>query len=122
MPTGGEVTHLVDAPGRAVARTCRPRPLDPPGGNVFQVPEPPAPLHAEWLASHHEWGPGSHEDRYGLRSSDDVTSPAGFFAWVLRLVDQSDRPKASSAGRVPVATGGWSRDGRLLGALRCVMS
>jgi len=87
---------------------------------VFQVPEPPAPLHAEWLASQHEWGPGSHEDGYGLRSSDAVTSPAGFFAWVLRLVDQSDRAKASSAGRVPVATGGSSRTAGCSG--HCVAS
>lgn len=66
------------------------------------MPELVAPtvrLHAAWLAAHREWGPGLHEDGFGLRPSDEVTSPAGFAAWVARLTDQSD-PAKPLDGRV----------------------
>jgi predicted acetyltransferase len=68
------------------------------------VPElivPTVRLHAEWLEAHEEWGPGAHEDGFGLRPSDDVGSPPGFAAWVRRLLDQADRGKATAEGRVP---------------------
>ena len=62
---------------------------------------PTASLHAAWLDAHDEWGPGVHEDGFGLRPSDDVRSPVGFAAWVRRMLDQSDPAKASALGRVP---------------------
>jgi predicted acetyltransferase len=43
---------------------------------------PTTSLHAAFLACHHEWGPGLHEDGFGLDAGDDVASPAGFAAWV----------------------------------------
>lgn len=67
------------------------------------MPELIAPtvrLHAEWLVAHEEWGPGTHEDGFGLNPSDDIDSPAGFGTWVRRLLDQSDPAKASEMGRV----------------------
>jgi len=48
-------------------------------------------LHAAWLASHAEWGPGLHEDGFGLLPEDDVESPAGFEAWLERLAAESAR-------------------------------
>ncbi|MER7333614.1 MULTISPECIES: GNAT family N-acetyltransferase [unclassified Micromonospora] len=54
------------------------------------MPELTAPavrLHSAWLEAHEEWGPGLHEDGYGLGPSDEVDSPAGFAAWVARLRD-----------------------------------
>ena len=54
------------------------------------VPELIAPtvrLHDAWLAAHREWGPGPHEDGFGLLRSDEVVTPAGFAAWVARLAD-----------------------------------
>jgi len=51
---------------------------------------PTARLHAAWLEAHTEWGPGQHEDGFGLRPSDEMDSPAGFAAWLARLADQSD--------------------------------
>jgi predicted acetyltransferase len=59
---------------------------------------PTARLHIAWLEAHEEWGPGVHEDGFGLQPSDEVDSPAGFAAWVTRLTDQSDPAKAA-AGR-----------------------
>ncbi|MFE3195117.1 GNAT family N-acetyltransferase [Nocardia sp. NPDC059240] len=47
--------------------------------------EPTTRLHAAWLEAHTEWGPGHHEDGFGLQHSDDVTSPTGFATWVATL-------------------------------------
>ncbi len=40
-----------------------------------------------WLEAHAEWGPGLHEDGFGLLPDDEVRSPAGFASWVRRLSD-----------------------------------
>lgn len=48
---------------------------------------PEATWHPAWLEAHEEWGPGLHEDGFGLLASDDVTSPLGFASWVTRLLD-----------------------------------
>ncbi|WP_258725296.1 GNAT family N-acetyltransferase [Cellulomonas sp. NS3] len=62
--------------------------------------EPTTALHASWRAAHEEWGPGLHEDGFGLRPSDEVGSDAGFRTWVARLTGES-----APAGRVdPGAT------------------
>ncbi|MGW4489083.1 GNAT family N-acetyltransferase [Amycolatopsis sp. NPDC004368] len=50
---------------------------------------PTARLHAAWLDAHAEWGPGRHEDGFGLAPADDVASPAGFAAWVARLAGEA---------------------------------
>ena len=47
--------------------------------------EPDAGRHSAWLESHREWGPGLHEDGFGISPSDEVESAAGFAAWVDRL-------------------------------------
>jgi predicted acetyltransferase len=52
---------------------------------------PTTRLHSAWLDAHAEWGPGLHEDGFGLAPTDEVDSPAGFAAWVARLADQSDQ-------------------------------
>jgi predicted acetyltransferase len=48
---------------------------------------PTAQLHTPWLDAHAEWGPGVHEDGFGLLPTDEVDSPAGFAAWVARLIE-----------------------------------
>jgi predicted acetyltransferase len=50
---------------------------------------PTARLHAAWLDARDEWGPGQHEDGFGLIPSDEVESPGGFEAWVARLAGES---------------------------------
>jgi predicted acetyltransferase len=67
------------------------------------MPELIAPtvrLHPAWLEAHAEWGPGLHEDGFGLAPSDEVDSPAGFAAWVARLTGESDPAKPTDAGKV----------------------
>ena len=73
---------------------------------------PTARLHASWLEAHAEWGPGGvHEDGFGLLSSDEVDSPAGFAAWVARLTDEADSGGAPCTYR-------WIVDGdRVLGGI-----
>jgi predicted acetyltransferase len=66
------------------------------------MPELIAPttrLHIPWLEAHAEWGPGLHEDGFGLGPSDEVDSPAGFAAWLTRLTNQSDPAKTIDVGR-----------------------
>jgi predicted acetyltransferase len=62
------------------------------------VPElilPTTDLHAAFLECRAEWGPGQHEDGFGLSEADDVDSAAGFAAWVqqrLALTHPAGRP------------------------------
>ena len=42
-------------------------------------------LATEWREAHAEWGPGFHEDGFGLTADDDVSSAQGFSDWVERL-------------------------------------
>jgi predicted acetyltransferase len=84
------------------------------------MPELIAPtvrLHATWLEAHNEWGPGVHEDGFGLHPFDEVDSPAGFAAWVSRLVDQSDPAKPLEVGRVHCTYRWIVEDGRVLGGI-----
>jgi predicted acetyltransferase len=60
---------------------------------------PTAHLHLAWLEAHHEWGPGLHEDGFGLGSSDEVDSPDGFTTWVARLAEESDPANPTATGQ-----------------------
>jgi predicted acetyltransferase len=78
---------------------------------------PTARLHTAWLEAHDEWGPGAHEDGFGLHPADEVDSPAEFAAWVARLADESDQTKAAEAGPVR-CTYRWIVEGeRVLGGI-----
>jgi predicted acetyltransferase len=77
---------------------------------------PTARLHAAWLEAHAEWGPGQHEDGFGLRQSDEVDSAAGFAAWLARLASQSD-PAAGDAGAQRCTYRWIVEDDRVLGGL-----
>lgn len=46
---------------------------------------PSGELAAAWRDSHAEWGPGFHEDGFGLTADDDVESAQGFSDWIERL-------------------------------------
>ncbi|HST84218.1 MAG TPA: GNAT family N-acetyltransferase [Kineosporiaceae bacterium] len=47
---------------------------------------PTTRLHTAFLECHADWGPGLHEDGFGLNAEDDVDSPDGFAAWVHERV------------------------------------
>lgn len=57
------------------------------GLSMIALTTPAAPWHAAWLDAHAEWGPGLHEDGFGLLPGDDVASSLGFLSWVERLSD-----------------------------------
>ena len=74
-------------------------------------------LHASWLESRDEWGPGGHQDGAGLHADDDVDTSEGFSAWICRLRRQSDPSIPVDQGRVH-ATYWWITDGETyLGAI-----
>ena len=70
-------------------------------------------MHSPWLEAHEEWGPGLHEDGFGLQVSDDVDSLAGFTAWVARLEASSYPAKAAAADLTP-CTYRWIVEGDLV--------
>lgn len=55
-----------------------------------ELTPPTTRLWAPWHEAHDEWGPGQHEDGFGLLSDDDVVTRVGFAAWVRRLRDESE--------------------------------
>lgn len=57
---------------------------------MLELIAPTASLHPAWLEAHAEWGPGSHEDGFGLHPSDELESGPGFAAWLSRLAAQSE--------------------------------
>ncbi|WP_406030093.1 GNAT family N-acetyltransferase [Nocardioides sp. NBC_00163] len=52
---------------------------------MVELVAPDPALRDAWLECHREWGPGVHEDGFGLAPDDDVESPNGFAAWVDRI-------------------------------------
>ncbi|GHE43113.1 acetyltransferase [Streptosporangium violaceochromogenes] len=78
---------------------------------------PTTRLHTAWLEAHAEWGPGVHEDGFGLLPSDAVESPAGFAAWVARLADEPDQAKAPDAGGARCTYRWIVEDDRVLGGI-----
>ncbi|WP_405059895.1 GNAT family N-acetyltransferase [Kribbella sp. NBC_01505] len=46
---------------------------------------PSVDLYAAWREAHAEWGPGLHEDGFGLAATDQVGTVEGFTAWVERV-------------------------------------
>src|SRR6478609_4105249 len=67
---------------------------------------PTTRLHSAWLEAHLEWGPGLHEDGFGLGPADEVESPAGFATWVARLTGESHPTTPVQAGQ-PGCTYRW---------------
>lgn len=53
--------------------------------SVLQLIRPSVGMYGAWIEAHAEWGPGLHEDGFGLTATDDVNTLAGFARWVERL-------------------------------------
>jgi predicted acetyltransferase len=52
---------------------------------MLRLVAPDVGLHAAWLASHREWGPGLHEDGFGIAADDEVETSEGFARFVQRV-------------------------------------
>jgi predicted acetyltransferase len=72
---------------------------------VFELVKPRAELFGVWSEAHREWGPGLHEDGFGIGADDDVDTVEGFRDWVARI-DQ-----------VPGELWWIVEDGRVLGGI-----
>ncbi|MCQ1955793.1 GNAT family N-acetyltransferase [Arthrobacter sp. zg-Y826] len=73
---------------------------------MLQLIAPDAAWRDAWREAHAEWGPGQHEDGFGLLLADDVGTRDGFDAWVCRLAAD------------PRCTYQWIvEDGRVLGGI-----
>ena len=57
---------------------------------MVELVEPTTRLHSAWRAARDDWGPGTHEDGFGVLASDAVETPDGFEAWVRRLQGEQD--------------------------------
>lgn len=91
-----------------------------PGRYRRRMPELVAPtvrLHTAWLQARDDWGPGVHEDGFGLLPADEVDSPTGFATWVARLTDEADPAKPPVAGRVRCTYRWIVEDGQVLGGI-----
>jgi predicted acetyltransferase len=83
---------------------------------MAELIEPSLELYAAWLEAHEEWGPGAHEDGFGLRPSDDVGSGVGFRTWLDRLIAESNRAATGNVQAGCVYR--WIvEDGRVLGGI-----
>ncbi|RMB77967.1 GNAT family N-acetyltransferase [Rhodococcus sp. SBT000017] len=58
-----------------------------PRASAMELVFPSHDLRDVWLDCRSEWGPGFHEDGFGLTADDDVGSAQGFSDWVERLRD-----------------------------------
>jgi len=84
------------------------------------MPELSAPtlrLQSAWRDAHEEWGPGSHEDGFGLLPEDDVHSSTGFSAWLSRLSEESNPVTHLGDGRVHCTYRWISEDDQVLGGI-----
>lgn len=78
---------------------------------------PTVHLHAAFLECRDDWGPGLHEDGFGLAADDDVDTPEGFAAWVhkrVRLTHRAGEPCPDQQHSSPR----WIlEEGRVLGGI-----
>ena len=82
-----------------------------------ELVEPTTSLRTAWRAARDDWGPGIHEDGFGLGAEDDVETDDGFAAWVRRMRQESEATVPTAAERVH-STSWWIVEGEaVLGAI-----
>lgn len=78
---------------------------------------PATSLHAAFLRCRDDWGPGLHEDGFGVDGKHDLDTPDGFAAWVndrLRFIHPVGTPCPAERHGSPR----WIiEDGEVLGAI-----
>ncbi|GGB41080.1 acetyltransferase [Flexivirga endophytica] len=52
---------------------------------MLSLVHPSVDRYDAWIAAHREWGPGLHEDGFGIGEDDRVDSEVGFAAWISKL-------------------------------------
>jgi len=78
---------------------------------------PTTHLHAAFQQCRDDWGPGLHEDGFGLTADDDVDSPEGFAAWVQQRLRMT-HPAGAPCPDEQHASARWIvEDGQVLGGI-----
>lgn len=78
---------------------------------------PTTRLHAAFLECRDDWGPGLHEDGFGLTADDEVHSPEGFATWVHERV-RLTHPAGQPCPDEPHSSPRWIvEDGQVLGGI-----
>jgi len=78
---------------------------------------PTTSLHAAFLQCRDDWGPGLHEDGFGLDAAADVDSPDGFAAWVHQRV-RLTHPAGTPCPHEKHGSPRWIvEDGQVLGGI-----
>jgi predicted acetyltransferase len=78
---------------------------------------PTTRLHAAFLDCRADWGPGLHEDGFGLAADDDVETPSGFATWVQARLHLT-HPAGAPCPPEKHASPRWIvEDGQILGAI-----
>ena len=78
---------------------------------------PTVRLQAAFLECRDDWGPGLHEDGFGLGAEDDVDSPEGFATWVHKRV-RLTHPTGAACPDEPHGSPRWIvEDGVVLGGI-----
>jgi len=77
--------------------------------------QPATSLYEAFRDCRQEWGPGSHEDGFGIDENDDVDTPEGFETWVHRMLSQVHPVGAPCPDRPHWSPRWVVEDGRILG-------
>jgi len=78
---------------------------------------PTASLHTAFLECRDDWGPGLHEDGFGIEPEADLDSAEGFATWIHRMTRLS-HPTGAPCPDQPHATLRWiAEDRRILGGI-----
>jgi len=64
---------------------------------------PTARLHAAFLECRDDWGPGLHEDGFGIEPEADLDSSVGFATWI-RLMTRLSHPTGTPCPDEPHPT------------------
>lgn len=56
---------------------------------MIELVRPRTELFEAWAEAHRAWGPGLHEDGFGISADDDVNTFEGFRAWIARAQQDS---------------------------------
>jgi predicted acetyltransferase len=84
---------------------------------VVHLVLPDTHLHAAFLDCLDDWGPGLHEDGFGIDALDDLESPEGFAAFVDFMVSRT-HPLGTPCPPEPHPSPRWLvEDGKVLGGI-----
>ena len=84
---------------------------------MLELIEPTTDLYAAFRDCRADWGPGVHEDGFGIEEADDVDSSEGFAIWVRRMLNQLHPAAQPCPDQLHWAPRWIVEDGRILGAI-----